>query len=178
MAPKGLISIFLLYQQIEINQYGNYKDFQVERGTLQENLDQLRRKKAETAGRLQGFENEVQRCQRDLGKIILIFWCFNSRVVRPNLFIHFHTCYFISFLKNSKMVFFILFIKILPALEILLFLFLIVKYRSWWALEGIFGAQNYLWIRGRPVRALSLVSKDSDFNPSVRPSVVKIANHC
>ena len=31
---------------------------------------------------------------------------------------------------------------------------------------------------GRPVRALSLVSKDSEFNPSARPSVVKTANHC
>ena len=41
--------------------------------------------------------------------------------------------------------------------------------------------RNYvsgMWIRGRPVRALSFVSKDSEFNPSVRPSVVKIANHC
>ena len=34
-----------------------------------------------------------------------------------------------------------------------------------------------LCIRFR-VRALSLVSKDSEFNPSLRPSVVKIANYC
>ena len=34
------------------------------------------------------------------------------------------------------------------------------------------------WIRGRPVRASSLVSKDSEFNPSVRPSVMEIANYC
>ena len=35
-----------------------------------------------------------------------------------------------------------------------------------------------IWIRDLPVRVLSLVSKDSEFNPSVRPSVVKFANHC
>ena len=38
-----------------------------------------------------------------------------------------------------------------------------------------------IWLttfRGRPVRALRLVSKDSEFNPSVGPSVVKFANHC
>ena len=31
---------------------------------------------------------------------------------------------------------------------------------------------------GRPVRALSLVSKDSEFNSSAKPSVVKIAIQC
>ena len=40
-------------------------------------------------------------------------------------------------------------------------------------LEDLTRAQKS-WIRGRPVRALSLVSKDSEFNASVRPSVVKI----
>ena len=35
-----------------------------------------------------------------------------------------------------------------------------------------------MWIRDRTVRKLSIVSNDSDFNPSARPSVVKIANHC
>ena len=55
----------------EINQYGNYQDFQKDRSELQENLDKYRKKKAETAGRLQGFENEVRRCNRDLGKCLL-----------------------------------------------------------------------------------------------------------
>ena len=35
-----------------------------------------------------------------------------------------------------------------------------------------------LWIRGRVVRALRLGSKGPEFDPSVRPSVVIIANHC
>ena len=36
----------------------------------------------------------------------------------------------------------------------------------------------FLWIRGRMVRLLSLVSKDFEFIPFVRPSVVEIYNHC
>ena len=39
----------------------------------------------------------------------------------------------------------------------------------------IFGG---LWICGRVVRALSLGSKGPEFDPSMRLSVVKIANHC
>ena len=35
-----------------------------------------------------------------------------------------------------------------------------------------------LWIRGRVVRASSLGSKGPEFDFSVRPPVVKIANHC
>ena len=34
-----------------------------------------------------------------------------------------------------------------------------------------------MWIRGRVVKALSLGFKGPEFDPSVRPSVVKIANH-
>ena len=41
------------------------------------------------------------------------------------------------------------------------------------------GEQRFInWIRGRAVRTLTLASKDFEFNLSVRPSVVKIANHC
>ena len=39
-------------------------------------------------------------------------------------------------------------------------------------------SRSFQRILGRPVRALSLVLKDSKFNPSARPLVVKIANHC
>ena len=55
------------YKQ-EINQYGDFQHFQKDRIELQQNLDKYRKKKAETAGRLQGFENEVKRCNRDLGE--------------------------------------------------------------------------------------------------------------
>ena len=51
----------------ELNQYGNFQDFQKDRGALQEKLDEYRKQKAELQGRLQGFEDEVKRCQRDLG---------------------------------------------------------------------------------------------------------------
>ena len=34
------------------------------------------------------------------------------------------------------------------------------------------------WIRGRVVKASSLGSKGPVFDSSVKPSVVKIANHC
>lgn len=54
------------YKQ-EIDQYGDYQQIQRDRIELQQNLDKYRKKKAETAGRLQGFENEVNRCNRDLG---------------------------------------------------------------------------------------------------------------
>eukprot|EP00111_Clytia_hemisphaerica_P021776 TCONS_00064034-protein len=50
----------------ELNQYGNFQDFQKDRGTLQEKLDEFRKRKAGLQGRLQGFEDEVKRCQRDL----------------------------------------------------------------------------------------------------------------
>ena len=36
--------------------------------------------------------------------------------------------------------------------------------------QHIFSAHTTSWICGRPVRALSLVSKDSELNPSVRPT--------
>ena len=36
----------------------------------------------------------------------------------------------------------------------------------------------FLWIRGRVVRASSLGSKGPEFDSSVRPSVVEIADHC
>ena len=39
-------------------------------------------------------------------------------------------------------------------------------------------SRGVTWIRGRAVRALGLVLKGSEYNPFVRPSVVKIANHC
>lgn len=54
------------YKQ-EKDQYGDYQHFKKDRDELQQNLDKYRKKKAETAGRLQGFENEVKRCNRDLG---------------------------------------------------------------------------------------------------------------
>ena len=40
------------------------------------------------------------------------------------------------------------------------------------------GLVDIFWIRGRVVRELSLGSKGPGFDPPVRSSVVKIANHC
>lgn len=69
------------YKQ-EINQYGDFRNFQKDRDELQQNLDKYRKKKAETAGRLQGFENEVKRCKRDLGMICVLMNRFTSSLQR------------------------------------------------------------------------------------------------
>lgn len=50
----------------QLHGYGNFQNFQRDRASLQERLEAHRKRKAETAGRLQGFEDEVKRYERDL----------------------------------------------------------------------------------------------------------------
>lgn len=54
-------------QEKDFANFGNYDELMVKRSTLQEQLDKLRKSKAEIEGRKKGFEDEVRRCQRDLG---------------------------------------------------------------------------------------------------------------
>lgn len=51
-----------------LNQYSDYEEFQQSRTILQDKIDKYRSKKAETQGRLKGFEDEVKRCNRELSK--------------------------------------------------------------------------------------------------------------
>ena len=44
--------------------------------------------------------------------------------------------------------------------------------------SGFVEVEYSVWIRGRVVRVLSLRTKGPEFDPSVRPLVEKIANHC
>ena len=53
----------------QLRQFGNFQNFQKDRISLQDKLDEFRKRKAETEGRLQGFEAEVKRCERDLSKL-------------------------------------------------------------------------------------------------------------
>lgn len=59
------------YRQ-ELQKYGDCQDFQKDRGVLQERLHGYLKRKAEIAGRLQGFEDDVKRCKRDLRKMFVL----------------------------------------------------------------------------------------------------------
>ena len=61
------IDVEISQQEKDFANFGNYDELMVKRSTLQEQLDKLRKSKAEIEGRKKGFEDEVRRCQRDLG---------------------------------------------------------------------------------------------------------------
>ena len=56
----------------ELSKFGNYQQLGNQRSDLQETLDKYRVRKADIQGRLKGFQDEVKRCQRDLGKKLKI----------------------------------------------------------------------------------------------------------
>ena len=61
------IDVEISQQEKDFAAFGNYDELMLKRSTLQQQLDKLRKSKAEIEGRKKGFEDEVRRCQRDLG---------------------------------------------------------------------------------------------------------------
>lgn len=66
------IDIEIVKLKKELSKFGNYKVLSSERSSLQQQLDGLRKDKAIIEGRLKGYEDEVKRCERDLGTCILL----------------------------------------------------------------------------------------------------------